>query len=137
MSPEIDELKKFLHKKLQVQNEVLNRDRKNHKEELNMLKKELKDTHDKYTTLRLENQEKLIQEIYETKLTVMEENLKEHVDARYTDLQHFIKYALNISQNTPMQVTQQSQLNGPANRGVLVEKSPNEGGGLKTTPPTL
>ena len=79
---------------------------------------------------RLDSQEQLLKEIYDVKLTELEENLKDHVDARYVDLQKFITKTLNISSTVLTPITQQSQPKGPANGRVMVEKSPTPGGGL-------
>ena len=95
-----------------------------------MLKKELHETKKRYVDLekRLESQECLIKEIYEEKLSDMEGNLKDHVDAWYNDLQTFITKALQDMTTAP--ITQQSQPAGPGNGSVMVEKSPYDGGGL-------
>ena len=50
---------------------------------MEMLKKELQATKKKFVDLeqRLDSQERLLKEIYKVKLTELEGNLKEHVDA--------------------------------------------------------
>ena len=74
---------------------------------------------------RLESQERLITEIYEVKLSDMEGNLKDHVDARYNDLQTFITKALRDMTTAP--IAQQSQPAGLANGSVMVENPPMMG----------
>ena len=121
-----------MNEKLQEQNETIVCARKNQEGELRLLKKELQETKQQYVDLeqRLENQERLMKELCGVKLSKMEGDLKDHVDARYQDLQKFIMGALEISGTLVTQVTQQSQPTGPANGSVIVDKSPYHGGGL-------
>ena len=124
--------KKILNEKLQEQNKTIFTARKNQEGKLRLLKKELQETKQQYVDLeeQLENQERLMKELYEVKLSKMKGNLKDHVDARYQDLQKFIMGALKLSGTLVTQVTQQSQPTGLANGSVIVDKSPYHGGGL-------
>ena len=100
--------------------------------QIEMLRKELQATKKKYEDLKqlLENQEKLLKEIYEVKLTDMEVSLKDHVDASNKELQDFIVQALNISTTQEAATTQQSQPIGPMNGSELVKKFLSDGGGI-------
>ena len=95
-----------------------------------MIKRELESFNTCYTELekRLQHQEKIMKELIGVKLQEITNDFKKNNDKRFDEIQDNLLKNLNINIAQPAPITQ-SQSTGPANGGVMVEKSPSRGGG--------
>ena len=98
---------------------------------MNMIKWELEVSKNWYIELdqKLEHQENLMKELIEVNLQEITNTFKTHNDNRFDEIHSTLIKAINVNSVLEAPVTQQSQPTGPANGGVIVEKSPFKGGG--------